>query len=72
VATAAGAAVVVVVDLVVVLVVVLWWGVPPEHAASTSPANPAAVRAPHPRRDRVDVACVRGRCMIGVFIVGDA
>jgi hypothetical protein len=48
---------VVVVDRAVVPVVV-WWGVAPEHAASTSPANPAAVRTTQPRRDRVEVVCV--------------
>jgi hypothetical protein len=50
---------VVVVALTVVLVAV-WWGVAPEHAATTSPANPAAVRTPHRRRDPDDVAWVRG------------
>ncbi len=62
---------VVVVDVLVVALLA-WWGVELEHAASTSPATPAAASAPQPRRDPVEVAWERCGSMIGVLIVGDA
>jgi len=71
VATAAGAAVVVVV-VVLGVPLAVWWGVEPEHAASTSPANPVVASTPHRRRERAEGACVRWRSMMGVLIVGDA